>query len=465
MELRPQSGPQEAFLSTPADIAIYGGAGGGGKTFGVLLEGTRFIQHGKYRALYFRRITDQIRSPGGLWDESVAIFSGLKGKPIESKLTWVFPSGARIKFNHLEHEKNVDNYQGSQIPLIVFDELTHFTRRQFMYMVSRNRSIHGFPCIIRATCNPDPDSFVRQLIDWWIGEDGFPIKERSGVLRWFVVLNDEVIWGDTKEELQQLTPDDTPRSLTFIPAKLEDNKILMKKDPAYRARLMSLDKVERERLLGGNWNVRASAGMYFKKHYFEEVESHPRLIKKVRAWDRAATEWKHGDPGDPDATAGVLMGLGIDKCFYILDAEHERYSSSKVKTMILNNAQRDGAEVTVKIFQDPGSAGKGEADDMKKALRGFHVHCETVSKSKETLAKAMSSQAEFGNIKILKSCRKKEALLKELEGFPDMKHDDLVDAATSAFNFLNMDNVGEMSQNMIQKGSSIIGAINPGDSW
>lgn len=466
MEIRPQPGPQLQFLSTQADIAIYGGGAGGGKTFSVLMEGLRYVHKKKFRAIGFRRNTEQIRTPGGLWDESLSMYPYVKGRPIETRLTWVFPSGARIKFAHLEYEKDINNYQGGQIPYIFFDELTHFTRKQFLYMVSRNRSIHGFPCFIRATCNPDPDSFVRELIDWWIGPDGLAIQERSGKLRWFVIVDEQMIWGNSKEELQHLTPNDSPRSLTFIHAKLEDNKILMKKDPAYRSRLMSLDKVERERLLGCNWNIKASAGMYFKRHYFEEVDAHPKLLKIVRAWDRAATEHKMGDPGDPDATAGLKMGLGIDKNFYILDVEHEKYSSSKVEEMILNNARHDGVGVTVKIFQDPGSAGKGEADNMKKVLRGFHVECESISKSKEVMAKAMSAQAEFGNIKILKSCRKKDRLYKELEGFPDAKKDDIVDAATSAFNFLNLDNTGEFTQNMIQKGSSIIGGNSKsGESW
>ena len=59
---------------------------------------------------------------------------------------------------------------------------------------------------MRATCNPDPDSFVRRLIDWWIGPDGYPIKERSGVIRWFV--RDEagaLRWFDTKEAAYEAT--------------------------------------------------------------------------------------------------------------------------------------------------------------------------------------------------------------------------------------------------------------------
>lgn len=473
MEIRPQKGPQEIALACPADILLYGGQAGGGKTYKLLMGHLRWHHHRAFRSIFFRRTTVHIRSPGGPWDEAGMMYPAVRARAIDHQLTYVFPSGSRAKFAHLEHETDVNNYQGSQIPLINFDELTHFTLKQFRYMLSRNRSIHGFPCKVKASCNPDPDSFVRKMIDWYIGEDGYAIKKRSGIVRWFIMHENEYIWGNSPGEViflgEQLgipRQDIAPRSFSFVSASLEDNVKLMEKDPGYRARLLNLDKVERARLLHGNWNIRATAGAYFNRGYFEEVDHHPILLRIVRAWDRAATDEKdiHKVSKDPDWTACVKMGIGQDKKFYILDIERVRMSSGKVKEMILNYAKADGPRVTVRIFQDPGSAGKGEAEDMIKHLRGFHVHCTTVSKNKETLAKPLSAQAEFGNVKILKSCRNKEVFYSELEGFPDANHDDLVDGAASAFNFLNMDNVGQFGENMIQKGSSIIGN-DSGENW
>jgi hypothetical protein len=75
----------------------------------------------------------------------------------------------------------VYDWQGAQIPLICFDELTHFRAHQFFYMVSRNRSTCGVRPYIRATCNPDADSWVANFLAWWIDpETGFPIPERAG---------------------------------------------------------------------------------------------------------------------------------------------------------------------------------------------------------------------------------------------------------------------------------------------
>ena len=82
---------------------------------------------------------------------------------------------------------SVYDWQGAQITLICFDELTHFSAHQFFYMVSRNRSTCGVRPYIRATCNPDADSWVADLLAWWIDQEtGLPIRERAGVVRYYI---------------------------------------------------------------------------------------------------------------------------------------------------------------------------------------------------------------------------------------------------------------------------------------
>ena len=179
-EIRPQRGPQENFLATPADVAIYGGAAGGGKTWGLLLEPLRHIENKDFGAVIFRRTYPQIRQEGGMWDESAKLYPLLGAQPKESTLEWQFPSGARVKFAHMQYEQTRLDWQGAQIPLIEFDELTHFTKAQFFYMFSRNRSLCGVKPYIRAGTNPDADSWVAQLVEWWVdGNTGQAIPEES----------------------------------------------------------------------------------------------------------------------------------------------------------------------------------------------------------------------------------------------------------------------------------------------
>ena len=103
-------------------------------------------------------------------------------------LTWRFPSGALLQFSHLEHDKTVYSWQGAQLAFAGFDELTHYIRaHQFWYLVSRLRSKCGVRPYMRAGTNPDADSWVAELIDWWIDDEtGYPDRgalRRSAVVR------------------------------------------------------------------------------------------------------------------------------------------------------------------------------------------------------------------------------------------------------------------------------------------
>ncbi|HYU72928.1 MAG TPA: terminase family protein, partial [Ktedonobacteraceae bacterium] len=174
----PQPGPQEIFLSSSADIVIYGGAAGGGKSYGLLLEALRHIDNPEYGAVVFRRTYPEIMNEGGLWGESVSMYPLLGGKSSEDPPHWTFPSGATIRFAHMQYGKDMYSWQGSQIPLIGFDELTLFTKAQFFYMLSRNRSTCGVKPYMRATCNPDADSWVKIFLAPWVHED-WPEEDRA----------------------------------------------------------------------------------------------------------------------------------------------------------------------------------------------------------------------------------------------------------------------------------------------
>ena len=151
--IKPQKGPQERFLATAADICIYGGAAGGGKTYGLLLEPLRYINNSGYNGMIFRRDYMQIMSPGGLWDSARTIYSYIQGaSSLKSpKLHWIFRSGATVNFAQIGRDDDCEGWQGSQIAYIGFDELTHFSKYTFFYMLSRNRTTCGVKPYIRAT--------------------------------------------------------------------------------------------------------------------------------------------------------------------------------------------------------------------------------------------------------------------------------------------------------------------------
>jgi len=435
MSFRPQPGQQESFLTSTADIVIYGGAAGGGKTYGLLLECLRHKDKPGFSAVIFRRQATQVRNPGGLWDTSNDLFPYAGGTPRESSLEWKFFPDSKIKFASMEYDKDRFSWQGSQIPLIAFDELTHFSWSQFVYMLSRNRSLCGVKPYIRATTNPDPDSWVRLFIDWWINpETGYPIQKRSGVIRWFIVVNDQTYWSESKEALMKMQPDCMPKSVTFIASTVHDNQILLSKDPGYISNLNAMPKFEREQLLMGNWNIRPTAGMFFQRGYFEKVMAIPKgRNTAVRYWDRAAT--KETGSNDPDWTVGLKLEKDKNGIFYISDIVRLRDTPLGVQRVIKNTATQDGYEVKIGIEQDPGQAGVSEADYLVRQLSGFQVSTNKVQKDKVTRALPVSSQAEANNIKILEA-RWNEDFLREAENFPEGGHDDQIDALSGAFNML-----------------------------
>lgn len=426
-----QKGPQTEFFTCPADIVIYGGSAGSGKTHALLLEALWHHDLEGYSAVIFRKNANQVRNPGGLWDCSESIYRDFGGIPKQSTLEWEFKSGSRIKFAHLDQESDKFSWQGSQITMIGFDELTHFSWGQFIYMLSRNRSTCGIRPYIRATTNPDPDSWVRKFIDWWINpETGYAIDERSGKVRWFIARGDETIWADTSQELKKKYPDCMPKSVAFIKANIYDNKILLEKNPEYLANLNALPNYEREQLLKGNWNIRPSAGNFFRRSFFQVIDYIPKDLTFVRYWDRAAT--RKTDTNDPDYTVGLKLGRDKHGIYYITDIVRMQESPYIVQNSILNIAGQDGNNVRIGLEQDPGQAGVSEVDLLIRLLAGFNVKPYKVMKDKVTRASPVSAQAEAGNIKILRASWN-ESFFKELENFPQGTHDDIVDSLSGAF--------------------------------
>lgn len=451
--LRPQKGPQERFLATSADICIYGGSAGGGKSYAMLLTPLRYIDVPGFGATIFRKNYNQIFAEGGLWDEAGKMYSLIPGAQVrKGDGAWVFSNkggNSRIGFAHIERDEDLKSWQGSQICCLGFDELCHFSEYTFFYMLSRNRSTCGVKPFVRATCNPDANSWVAKFIEWWIDQEtGYPIPERSGKIRYFIRRDGVVYWGDKKSELwerfglESEEEKQEPKSVTFIASSVYDNKELLKVNPAYLANLKALPEVERERLLNGNWKIKPAAGLYFKASQLGNVlEVIPAdVVQWVRCWDLAATE--KTDKGDPAYTAGVLMGKRKNGRYVVADVINKQLSAGDVRSLVRLTAQKDKAKfgrIRVRVPQDPGQAGKEQAQSYIKLLSGFDVTAVPESGSKESRAEPMAAQWQAGNFDIVYGDWNESYLL-QLENFPDAKFKDMVDASANAFNELELKN-------------------------
>lgn len=175
-------------------------------------------------------------------------------------------------------------------------------------------------------------------------------------------------------------------------------------------------------------------GGMFKRRWFEVVDAAPAGLRDCRAWDFAGTVAKPGS--DPDWTAGVKIGRAADGFYYITDCQRFRDTSAVVERSLLTTARQDGKTCRIRIPQDPGQAGKGQASSFTRLLSGFIVKAVPPTGSKETRAAAFAAQCEAGNVRVVKGSWN-EAFFDELDVFPFGKHDDQVDAAADAFNELN----------------------------
>ena len=454
IEIRPQAGPQEQFLASPADIVFYGGAAGGGKTFALLIEPLRHIHNSNFRAVTFRRTFPQITNPGGLWDESVKLYSMMGAKSNQSDMSWTWPSGAKHQFAHMQHAKNRLDWQGAQIVLLSWDELPHFERIMFFYMLSRMRSTSGVRPYIRATMNPVPPDdeiggWIHEFVGWYIDKDGWAIPERCGVVRWFIVVDDSLRWADTPAELTDEFPESQPKSFTFIKSSVYDNAALLAADPGYLANLMALPMVEREQLLGdkergGNWLVKPTAGKVFNRSWFEIVDAVPDGGYTVRFWDLAASEKKMAKD-DPDFTAGVKMKR-IGNMYYILDCFEERLDPARTDTAMLNIANQDGKSVWVRWEEEGGASGKRDSRSIATMFNGYDARGIKPQGDKITRARGLSSQSLAGNVKLLRASWN-ERWLTHMHGQPDLAHDDIMDASSGAYNELALGAPTEQATN------------------
>lgn len=406
---KPNPGPQTRFLSSNADECLYGGAAGGGKSAASIALPLRWVEHQKFRCLFLRR---EARYLVDAIDKSESLYPKLGAHRNRQTNTWYFPSGAQVWLNHCEHESDIANYDSLEFNLVIFEELTHFTLKQYLGIKARIRgAAPNCPHWARSTCNPGGEGAEWVFDRWgnWLNPQ-VTLRAESGQKLWFTEDRNPVAKG-TKDSL----------SRTFIGAKLEDNPYV---EASYRAQLLQLDPVRRAQLLHGDWLAKPAAGKYFKREWIKEYFDHyPHAERRVRYWDLAAG-------GD------YAAGIRYAKCgplWVIEDLEHLQGTPHQVRSLVYSTAARDGREVEVHVEQDPGQAGKDQAFSYTtaKELQGYTVRFRPKRVDKITAFGPFSSRAEAGLVGMVRGPWNAK-LFEECEAFPDGTHDDICDALSGA---------------------------------
>jgi len=312
------------------------------------------------------------------------------------------------------------------------------------------------------SCNPDPDHKIAEMISWWLDDEGFPIEERAGVIRWFILQGGQYFWADTPEELKATYGDNVkPISFSFIGSTIRDNPRMLEQNPDYLAWLEGLNPIDRARLLDGNWKVRPSNSLYFDRKWCAVADKIPLGAKCVRAYDKAGTAPSDKEPS-PDYTSQVGMAKDKEGYYYIFGDFHPSFKDPDSKVLgvvrktvgerdnlIELQAKQDGSDMTIIFPKDPSASGKYEFIESSKKLigKGYVVKADPMpsNKSKMTKFAPFASAAENGLVKIVSStfdAATLEFYLLSLEKFSGERStktykDDIPDCVASAFNALN----------------------------
>lgn len=310
-----------------------------------------------------------------------------------------------------------------------------------IYIMSRLRSEADMKPKMRMTCNPaGKGHWLTNWLTWYLLPDGLPDPDRCGKTRWFTMRDNEMVWADSKEELQRQIPGCTPLSFTFISANVYDNPVLMARQPEYVAWLEGQDRETKEALLYGNWYVTKQQENYFKKSWCPIITEAPLYGKRVRGFDLAGSIQDEVNK-DPDYSATVCMSRDRDGKYYIEHAHRFRERFNKVEEYIFELSRQEPDDITYVIPVDPGAAGKAYARTLQQKIAETGRHCvlhPVGNKSKLIRFRPLASVCQSGAVSVV-SDQWNEWFFDELEQFrgDGKQHDDALDAAVSAFWYLN----------------------------
>lgn len=249
MKFIPNPGAQTDAYRSRADILLYGGEPGGGKT--GLIIGLALNEH--ERSLIVRK---QFTDLEGVIDNAKEMVGTERGFVGGTRPKYNKPDGGVIHFQGLSQGEGIDtSKQGTPHDFIGVDEGAQLPENAVRMLLGWNRTKKpGQRCRMVIASNPPVDSVGDWLIDFfgpWLNHTHHnPAK--PGELRWFIINGEgksQEVPGPEPVTIGGATYE--PHSRTYIPAGLEDNPFI--DAPDYRKRLQAMPEPYRSILTSGNF--------------------------------------------------------------------------------------------------------------------------------------------------------------------------------------------------------------------
>ncbi len=415
---------------------LLGGAAGASKTTVTLLDALRH-RNTDVKMLFIRRYSKDIMQPGGLWDEACKFFIPVGAKTNILKRRFTFKNGATASFLHADRLDDVEkSYRGGQVDILYVDEVTELEEDVFWFLQSRNRSTnrYGVKPYTMMTCNPE-ENWVKKFVEPYLDDDGYPRREQTGSLAYVYKKGDVFkVYINASQVEEDGIPLADCYSFLFLPGTLQDNPVLLGRDPDYLKRLNTLPEWRRKSMTEGCWNFPRDRSL-FKMHHFNRfsLSDAPQMEKVILCADLAIKLHSKAD-----YTVFAVYGLCKGQ-IYLLYIARGRWSFEAQKDQlryILNEFTQ-----TEKIYLE--NAGHADAffhslvDELqvKMVLVSRGANQDKYSRACATLPTVESGRVwipltDFG-----------ELFLKEIASFTGEKtygsrHDDICDTFFDACRFL-----------------------------
>ena len=402
---RPINDAQYTFINCRAQLALFGGQSGGGKSNVLVADSAQEYDNPYFRGILLRKSFSEMTN---IMDEMERIYRPLGGRPSDGKKIWKFPSGAIMRLGYMANDTHVELYTGKPISWLGIDEAQFQTEdrvRKLFPWVSTPPE-YGLRDRIRLTANPSAPWLMALFLN-----NHCPVHhpDKSTIAG--------AVYGGARWK-----KDDGPVMLTtcFIPAKLADNPLYGEQK---KAMLMSQTADVRRKLLDGCWcNVEGAFFPFWDDSY-------------VVPYSECGEQWWHTHFISQDygysssaAAAGLYFMHDNGKIFKIMEiVERQMQSEEWARHLVANMALRTIRGQRIRLidtFADPAmdahtGTGRSNLELIRDVFSPYDINITKAAKDSVGNAQLLSGKLQRREYCVTDMCPQTAESISSRKNDPD----------------------------------------------